>query len=290
MTAAAVSPCKRGGRLGSMANDAASKSDQSKSKIRFRQEGLMPLLEHIGELRKRLIYSLIILTCGLVIGIVFAQPAYNFLMSQNPANTISLHTFSLWDGIGMYMKFALVIAMVLTLPFLVYQLWAFIKPALRENEQRSALKYVPLALIMALIGLAFSYYVVFPLAFNFTRTIAGHLNLEETFGIAQYFSFMFNIIIPITLLFELPLLIMFLTAIRIVNPKRLRKMRRLAYFVMAVIGVTVTPPDFISDVLVIVPLICLYEVSVFLSGTIYKKQLEADAKWEEDFGESASKA
>lgn len=245
------------------------------------EEGLMPLLEHVGELRKRVIYILIVLVLGLALGIAVAEPAYSFLMSQKPANTIELHTFNLWDGIGMYMKIAFVIALTITLPYIAYQLWAFVKPALRPHEQKSALKYVPFALLMFLAGLAFSYFVVFPLAFHFTRTVASHLNLEETYGIAQYFSFMFSILIPISLLFELPLLIMFLTAIRIVNPVRLRKMRRLAYFIMAVIGVMITPPDFISDILVIIPLVCLYEVSVFMSGLVYKKQLAADAKWAE---------
>lgn len=248
----------------------------------IREEGLMPLLEHLGELRKRLIYVMIVLTLSLVLGIAIAEPAYNFLMSQKPANTLSLHTFSLWDGIGMYMKIAFVIALIVTLPFIAFQLWSFVKPALRPNEQRSTLKYVPFALIMFLIGLAFAYFVVFPLAFEFTRTIAGHLNLEETYGIVQYFSFMFGILIPISLLFELPLLIMFLTAIRILNPKRLRKMRRLAYFILAVIGVVVTPPDFISDILVVIPLITLYELSLFMSDVVYKKQQIADAKWREE--------
>ncbi|MGI2297509.1 twin-arginine translocase subunit TatC [Paenibacillus sp. GXUN7292] len=249
--------------------------------------GLMSVFDHLGELRKRLIYIIVVLVLGLVIGLLLAQPIYKFLMSQDPANTISLHTFSLWDGISMYMKFAFIIALIITLPFTVYQLWSFVKPALRENEQRSTLKYVPLALFMLLIGLAFSYFVVFPLAFNFTRMVAGQLELEETFGIAQYFSFMFNIIIPISLLFELPLAIMFLTAIRIVNPIRLRKMRRIAYFVMVFIGVTITPPDIISDILVAIPLILLYELSVWLSGMIYKKQLEADKRWEEEFDRTA---
>ncbi|QNK59146.1 twin-arginine translocase subunit TatC [Paenibacillus sp. PAMC21692] len=254
----------------------------------LREDGLMPLLEHLGEFRKRLIYILIVLTLGLVLGLVAAQPLYNYLMSLEPANTMTLHTFSLWDGIGMYMKIALVIALVITLPFTAYQLWAFVKPALRPIEQRSTLKYVPFALIMFLAGLAFAYFVVFPLAFNFTRTVAAHLNLEETYGIIQYFTFMFSILIPISLLFELPLVIMFLTAIRIVNPLRLRKMRRLAYFIMAIIGVTITPPDFISDILVIIPLVLLYEFSVFLSGIVFRKQQEKDAKWEEEEDSAAA--
>lgn len=244
------------------------------------EQGLMSLVEHLTELRRRLIYVLIVLVIALVGGLVIAKPTYQFLLSQKPANgTLALHTFSFWDGIGIYMQIAFVVAMILTIPFIVLQLWLFVKPALHPHEQRSTLKYVPFALIMALIGLSFAYFVVFPLAFNFTRSVSQNLGLEETFGVVQYFEFMFGILIPITILFELPLLIMFLTAIRIVNPIRLRKMRRLAYFIMSVLGVLITPPDFISDILVIIPLIVLYEISVWMSGTVYKKQLAKDAEW-----------
>ncbi|GGG82213.1 twin-arginine translocase subunit TatC [Paenibacillus radicis (ex Gao et al. 2016)] len=257
-------------------------SEEPFDRERIREEGLMPLLEHLGELRKRIIYVLVIVVIGMVIGLIVADPVYTFLMNQKPANGLSLHAFSMWDGIGMYMKFSLIIALILAIPFTAFQLWAFVKPALRKNEQRATLKYIPFALFMFLLGLAFSYFVVFPLAFHFTRTVSANLNLEETIGITQYFSFMFNIIMPIALLFELPLVIMFLTAIRVLNPLRLRKLRKLAYFIMVFIGVVVTPPDFISDILVAIPLILLYEVSVFLSAMVYKKQLARDKQWEDD--------
>ncbi|WP_274655012.1 twin-arginine translocase subunit TatC [Paenibacillus humicola] len=243
----------------------------------------MTLFEHLGELRRRIVYILIVLVLAMIVGLLLTFPLYNYLMDQEPVKGMSLHAFSLWDGIGIYMKFALVIAMVVVLPFTAFQLWAFIKPALKENEQRAALMFVPFVFLMFLIGLAFSYFVVFPMAFRFTTEVARHLNLEETYGITQYFSFMFNILIPISLLFELPVAIMFLTKLRILTPMRLRKMRRLAYFILIFIGVVVTPPDFISDSLVAVPLILLYELSVFLSGVVYRKQLAADEAWEEQY-------
>ncbi|MFB9330659.1 twin-arginine translocase subunit TatC [Paenibacillus aurantiacus] len=249
-----------------------------------REELAMTLFEHIGELRKRIIYTLIVLVIGLVIGLFLANPAYDFLMSQEPVSGMKLHTFSLWDGIGMYMKFALVIALLLVVPFAFFQLWAFVKPALHEREQRAALTFVPLALLLFIGGLAFSYFVVFPMAFNFTTDVSKHLGLEETYGITQYFTFLFNILIPISLLFELPILIMFLTQIRILTPTRLRKMRRIAYLILIIVGTMITPPDFISDMLVAVPLIVLYEISVMLSGVVYRKQQARDAAWEEEFG------
>lgn len=244
------------------------------------EEGLMSLVEHLTELRKRVIYILIVVVLGLILGLTIAEPTYQFLLNEKPAaGTLVLHTFSFWDGIGIYMQVAFVVAMIVTLPFTVLQLWLFVKPALLPREQRSTLKYVPFAVFMALLGLSFAYFVVFPLAFGFTRAVSSRLGLAETFGVVQYFDFMFSIILPITLLFELPLVIMFLTAIRIVNPIRLRKMRKIAYFLMAVIGVLITPPDFISDILVIIPLIVLYEISVWLSGKVYNKQLLSDSQW-----------
>jgi sec-independent protein translocase protein TatC len=102
--------------------------------------------------------------------------------------------------------------------------------------------------------------------------------IEENFttstGIAQYFSFMFNIVLPMSILFELPIVVMFLTKIRVLNPQRLQKMRRVAYLLLIIIATMVTPPDLISDILVSVPLILLYEFSIFLSRLVYRKQLE----------------
>lgn len=256
----------------------------AEAKESLRGDRPMSIFDHIGELRRRVIITIVILVAGMIIGLFCADPVYNYMVSQEPVKGMKLNAFSLWDGIGLYMKFAFVIALILALPTAAYQLWAFVKPALGVKEQRATLKFVPFVLLMFLIGLAFSYYVVFPMAFNFTTDVAKHLNLQETYGVIQYFSFLFNILIPISLLFELPIVIMFLTKLRILNPMRLKKMRKLAYFVLIVIGVVVTPPDFISDSLVAAPLILLYEISVLLSSVVYKKQLLADEAWEEEFG------
>jgi sec-independent protein translocase protein TatC len=162
----------------------------------------------------------------------------------------------------------------------MYQLWAFVRPALGPKEQRATLQFVPGALGMFLIGLAFSYFVVFPMAFLFTEKVTSNLGLEQTYGVTQYFSFLFNILLPISLLFELPLLILFLTRIGILNPAMLRKMRKLAWFILIFVGVLVTPPDVVSDLLVAVPLILLYEFSVLLSSMAYGKRLKTQRQRE----------
>ncbi|WP_373230735.1 twin-arginine translocase subunit TatC [Cohnella sp.] len=238
-------------------------------------EDWMPILDHFGELRKRIIYCLIVFILGLAGGLFGAQPVFDYLVAAAPVDNLELNVFSPWDAVGLYMKFAILISLIASIPFTLFQLWSFVKPALGKKEQKATLRYVPGALMMFLIGLAFAYYVVFPMAFMFTETVTLSMGLEQTYGVANYFAFLFNILLPVSLLFELPLMILFLTRIGILNPRMLQKMRRLAWFILIAIGTMITPPDFISDILVSVPLVLLYEISVLLSRIAYRKRIKA---------------
>ncbi|WP_025688078.1 twin-arginine translocase subunit TatC [Paenibacillus zanthoxyli] len=244
------------------------------------QSGAMTVVEHLTELRKRIIYILVVFVIGLAGGLFCAKPVYEYLIAADTARGFVLHAFSFWDGIGMYMKIAMAVSLTVTLPFIVYQLWAFVSPGLRQVERSAALRYVPYALLLFVLGLLFAYYIVFPMALSFTVSVTRDMGLEETYGIAQYFNFMFSLVLPMALLFELPLIVMFLTRLRILNPLRLRRVRRYAYLALVFIAVVITPPDFISDFLVTIPLLVLYEFSVFLSAFVYRKQLAADAALE----------
>ncbi|MCR8643595.1 twin-arginine translocase subunit TatC [Paenibacillus sp. N1-5-1-14] len=244
----------------------------------------MALFDHIGELRKRLIWVLVFLIIGMAVGLYIAKPVLLYLQQLPPANGMKWHVFSPWDSLRLYMSFALVIGFIVTMPVLMYHLWAFVSPGLRDVERGAALMYMPFAVVLYLLGLAFGYFVVFKMAFHFSTSIAGNLQVEETYGAAQYFSFMFNIIIPLSILFELPIVVMFLTKIRLLNPARLAKFRKLAYMVLVILAAVITPPDAISAILVFVPMVVLYEFSVLLSGIIHRKQLVVDAAWEQEYG------
>lgn len=234
-------------------------------------------VDHLEELRKRIIWVLVVLSLSFILGFVVAQPAIIFLKDVSPIPDLDWNVFSPWDSIRIYVNVAFTVALVISLPFTLYQLWLFIKPGLRPEEQKASLLYVPFAFILSLGGLAFGYFVVFPFAMKFTTLIANNLELVLTYGIAQYFSFMFNILLPLGLLFQLPIIIMFLTKIRLLTPKRLRKFRRYAYFFLLLIGALITPPDVISAFIVTIPMIILYEISVILSGFVYRKQQRMDA-------------
>lgn len=209
----------------------------------------------------------------LAIGLTFARQIYLYFMSLPPADTIALNVFNPWDAIKIYMNFAVLISLIPTIPYAMAQLWAFLKPGLREREQKASLAYIPFAFLLFIFGIFFAYFVVFQNVFHFTTEISASMQLTETYGVSQYFSFMFNLLIPISVLFELPVLVMFLTNLRILNPERLKKGRRYAYLLLTIIATVITPPDFVSAILVGIPLILLYEFSAFLSAVIYKRQL-----------------
>lgn len=244
----------------------------------------MSLVEHLGELRKRIMWILVVLVIGMVGGLVAARPIIRYLKSIPPADGIGWNVFSPWDALRLYMNFGLAVGLLITLPVILFHIWAFVKPGLRETEQKASLLYVPYAFLLFLMGLSFGYWVVFPMAFYFTSSISKSLEITEMYGAAQYFTFMFNIILPLACVFEMPIVVMFLTKIKLLNPKRLHKFRRYAYMLMVILATVITPPDAISAILVSVPLIILYEFSVFMSGFIYRKQLANDAAWELEFG------
>jgi sec-independent protein translocase protein TatC len=245
----------------------------------------MSLVDHLTELRRRIIWILVVLILGMAAGLATAKPVILFLKSMKPASTFEWIAISPWDALRLYMNFGLVIGLMVTLPVMLYHIWAFVKPGLRPVEQTASLMYVPMATLLFLVGLAFGYFVVFPMAFYFTTSISKSLDIHTMYGAAQYFSFMFNIIIPLSVLFELPIVVMFLTKIRLLNPKRLHKFRRYAYMILVIISAVITPPDAISAILVFLPMIVLYEVSVLLSKVIYRKQLLQQAEWEKEFGQ-----
>ncbi|OPH53125.1 twin arginine-targeting protein translocase TatC [Paenibacillus ferrarius] len=244
----------------------------------------MSLVEHLGELRKRILWILVVLVIGMVGGLISAKPIIKYMKNIPPANTISWNVFSPWDALRLYMNFGLAVGILITLPVILYHIWAFVKPGLREVEQKASIVYIPYAFLLFLVGLSFGYWVVFPMAFYFTSSISRSLDITEMYGAAQYFTFMFNIILPLAIVFEMPIVVMFLTKIRLLNPKRLHKFRRYAYMLLVILSTVITPPDAISAILVSLPLIVLYEFSVFMSGFIYRKQLIKDAEWAQEFG------
>lgn len=230
----------------------------------------LTLVEHLSELRKRLIIVISVFVVALTIGFLISQKLLNYI-KKSASVSIDWNVFGFTDGFLIYFKCAFIVALLFTLPLFLYQTWAFVKPGLTEDESKGTLLYVPLSFFLFIIGVAFSYFVVFPLVLNFMSNINQNIGAVETYGIAQYFTFMFNVVFPISIIFEMPVVVLFLTKLGILDPDKLSKMRKLAYFVLVVVGVSLTPPDVISDLLIIIPLFLLFEISILCSKWSIKK-------------------
>ncbi|MFB5674345.1 twin-arginine translocase subunit TatC [Paenibacillus terreus] len=242
------------------------------------QEQEMTIAGHLNELRSRIIRVLLVFAAALIAGLTAAEPVYRWILAAGQQRvSIELHAFSMWDGIGIYMKIAFILALAASLPFLLFQVWKFVSPGLKEAERSAALRCVPYVFFLFAAGAVFAYFVVVPMGLYFTATVNRSMGLHETYGAAQFFSFVFNIVLPVSLLFEMPVLVMFLTRVGLLTPRRMRRWRKVAYFLLVFVAVVITPPDFISDMLVAVPLVLLYECSVFISAVVYRRQLQRSA-------------
>lgn len=229
------------------------------------------LVEHLTELRKRLIVVAIAFIVSLGIGFAIAAKILNFIKMQPTAVNVDWNVFGFTDGIMIYFKCALLLAILFTLPVLLHQVWLFVKPGLSENEAKGTFLFIPVSFFLFLAGVSFSYFILFPMMLNFMSDINQSIGATETYGMSQYFTFMFNLIIPVGIVFEMPVVIMFLTKLGIVTPMSLRKMRKIAYFVLVIIGVLISPPDFMSDILIIIPLFILFEISILVSSVTLRK-------------------
>lgn len=239
------------------------------------------LVDHLDELRKRLIISAVAFIVFFGIGFFYVKDIYNFFVRDLDVKLIVLGPS---DIVWIYFMLATIIAIAGTIPVLATQIWLFVKPALRPIERKISLSYIPALFLLFIVGLAFGYFVIFPTVLNFLVELSGDM-LVTNFTAEKYFKFIMNMTLPFGVLFELPVVVMFLTSLGVINPYVLVKVRKYAYFILIVISVIISPPDFMSDILVTIPLLVLYEISVNLSKFVYRRKLKKEKEWQEQYGD-----
>nr|WP_255570341.1 twin-arginine translocase subunit TatC [Cohnella sp. CFH 77786] len=227
----------------------------------------------MDEMRRRLIFTLIAFAVSLCGAFLYVQEIYRWLV-RNLDQKLAILAPS--DVLWVYLKLAGVVAIAVTLPIAGYQIWRFVSPALRPQERRATLAYIPWLAVLFVAGIAFGYWIIYPMVLQFLESMSG--DFETVYTADKYFSFMLSVTVPFGLLFEMPVTVMFLTRLGILNPARLAKARKLSYFALTVTAVLITPPDIVSDIIVVIPLFLLYEVSVALSKIIYRKRIETRAE------------
>lgn len=230
----------------------------------------MSVIDHITELRKRLVIVVVFFFLAVIVGFLLSRPIIIYLQHTEEAKSLTLNAFNLTDPLMVYMKFAFIIAFVITSPIILYQFWSFVSPGLYEKERKVTLSYIPISLLLFLMGISFSYFILFPFVVEFMERISNDLDINQVIGINEYFTFLLQLTMPFGLLFQLPVVIMFLTRLGIVTPMFLTKVRKYAYFVLLVIAALITPPEITSHLMVSIPLFILYEISIWISRISYR--------------------
>lgn len=238
-----------------------------------------PVIAHLGELRKRLIYTALAFVFFLVITSFFVADIYAYLTREiAPMKLIILGPS---DSIKIYFMLATVTSLIGFIPFAAWQVWLFVKPALNRRERRSTLKYFPALVTCFAFGILFGYYVIFPNVFRFLQSIGTH-QMQIAYEATNYFNFLLYLTLPFGILFEMPIVMMFLTSVGVVNPYFLVKLRKYAYSVLVVLGIVISPPEFLSEVITSIPFLVLFEVSMILSKRVYQNKLKRRQQQEED--------
>tara|TARA_B100000925_G_scaffold123253_1_gene91552 strand:+ start:643 stop:1467 length:825 start_codon:yes stop_codon:yes gene_type:complete len=157
-------------------------------------------------------------------------------------------------------------------PYILYEFWRFISPGLLKNERKNARGFIFIASFLFFLGVFFGYYVVTPLSINFLGNYQVSNQIFNDFDLSSYISLLRASVLSSGLIFELPILIFFLTKIGVVTPNFLRKNRKYSLVIVLSLAAIITPPDIASQIIVTIPIIVLYELSIFISNVVYKKQ------------------
>jgi len=232
----------------------------------------MSFLDHLEELRWRVIYALI----GLVIGTIIAWIFIDYIVEGFlliPAKSAGIHLQNLrpFGQLFLYFQVAMIAGFIISLPNIFYQFWKFVAPALKENEKKYISSIVIFSTICFLIGILFAYYVMLPITLKFAAQF-GTEQIENNFAIKEYLSIIISIMLAAGLVFELPMLSFILSKIGILTPKLMQKYRRHAIVVIMILAAILTPgTDPVAQLLLAIPLVLLYEISIFVSKIFQKK-------------------
>ncbi len=230
----------------------------------------LTVLEHLRELRQRLIKSVIAVLITTVLSFIFAKQIFSILIL--PAGDINLIYIEMTEMIGTYMKVCLTGGIILAMPYLVFQFLMFVSPALTRKEKRYVYLVLPWVALMFAAGVTFGYFILIPPATKFLITFGSDIATPQI-KIGNYISIVSRLLLAIGLVFEMPVVTTFLARLGIITPKWLSDKRRLAIIFAFILAAIITPTfDPINQCLVAAPIIVLYEMSIWLAKLVQRKK------------------
>jgi sec-independent protein translocase protein TatC len=241
--------------------------------------GEMPFLDHLEELRWRIIWSLAALIVGVAVAFVLVYRFDLLTWIQGPILPF-LHGHKLvythpGDGFSILLQTSIMVGIVIALPVVIWQVYAFLSPALHRHEKRIAIPVILGAVFLFVVGAALAWYFVLPMTLRFLFNL-GDRAFDQMITVSEYFGFVSSMVLAMGAVFELPIAILLLSAFGLVTPTFLAKFRRHALLGSYVVAAIITPGDlFITSLALMAPLYLLYELSIVLSYLVVRKKRRA---------------
>ena len=233
----------------------------------------MPFLDHLEELRWRLIKSIASILIGAVVSFYFIDIIIEFLIkpTEGLRNSMDLQVLKVQGMFMIKWGIALLGGIIVSIPVLTYQLWKFIAPGLYIDEKKYIIPLIIFTFLSFISGLVFAYMIVIPFSLSFFTSV-GLEGIDNDFSINYYFNFITWLMLGSGLIFELPVIVFILSVIGLLTPAFMRHYRRYAIVFILVISAFITPPDPVSLVLMSIPLLLLYEISIGVSWLVNRKK------------------
>lgn len=258
----------------------------------------MSFFDHLEELRWHLVRSAVAILVGSIIGfiftdwilteVVFGPTRPGFITYRLMCDlghwlgvgdkmcivppSIKFQNYKMAGQIMLQFKMAFIVGLIIAFPYICYEFWRFIRPALKDNEAKGSKGIIFWISLQFLLGVAFSYMLIAPFMINFLAGYTVSEVIKNEFFIDDYFSLMSQIILGMGVLFEMPIFVFFLTKLGLLTPTFMRTYRRHAIVVILILAAIITPPDVLDQMLVFIPLYVLYEISILISARVYKQK------------------
>lgn len=233
----------------------------------------LTLVEHLSELRKRIIVIFLAIIVGSIISYSFIGKIVDILV--RPASKLEFIYLSPPELFLAYIKISVISGLIISSPIILMQIWLFIKPGLNKKERKYLSLALGMGIVFFLIGVIFAYFTMVPITIAFFTQVSRD-NIAPLFSFDSYLTFISTLLLSSGLIFELPMLIILLTQLRLVRATRLIKYRKYVVLIIFIIAAIITPPDVISQILLGLPMVFLYELSIWISKMIEKRREEYD--------------